>query len=442
MLRLVVVLLLVIDVFNILWDVPSLPAWLFKPYHDHYALFYGKLSPWNGPLTSLSDYLVVNGIFLFIIVSWLLYLALRRRSLLGGLLRATLRGRSPGHYMRLARALSRARAPWDGLELMGVTAVLIAALALVAAGLPLFGVLLPVLVLTGLPFLRPGTPPTTRLALLMVFMGLGISWGVEMVVVAPDIGRMNTVFKFYLQLWVLWGIVAAVGLAALLRPWGRRLSARWVWVLQVLWTVTLVALVFCGLLYAPTATRAKIEDRFVQTPPTLDGMAFMRQTVWHTVWRAPGQQNVFAPKEHDYRVELVWDYQAIRWLQDHADGSPVILEATSGDNYRWDLRVSIYTGLPAVVGWDWHQRQQRGDYAPQVAQRIADVFTMYSDPNVPRTLELLRKYHVKYIYVGDLERMYYDPAGLDKLAMMKDVYLDEVYRNPRTVIYQVRGWQP
>jgi len=201
-------------------------------------------------------------------------------------------------------------------------------------------------------------------------------------------------------------------------------------------------LLLCGMLYPPTATRARIEDRFVPTPPTLDGMAYMRESVWYTTWRTPGQQDGATPPERDYEVELVWDYQAIRWLQDNVAGSPVILEGTTGIFYRWDCRVAIYTGLPDVVGWDWHLQQQLGTYAPQVSQRLGDVFTMYGSPNVPQTLELLRKYHVKYVYVGDLERIYYDPAGLYKLEAMKDVYLDEVYRNPHVVIYQVRDWQP
>ncbi len=426
-------------------------GWLFQPYHDHYVLFYSKLEPWTGERTVLGDYLLVNGIFLFIIVSWLVYWWLRRGSLVGGVLRAALQGRAVGRYMHLARLVSRGRSPWDGLELWGATAVLIAALALVVAGLPLFGVLLPVMVLVGILLLRPETAPPARLTLLMVLMGLGISWGVELVVVAPDVGRMNTVFKFYLQLWVLWAIASAVGLAMLFQPLSLNPPGRSVGyaayrkrragsLLKVTWTAGLLVLLGCGMLYPPTSARAKIEDRFVPTPPTLDGMAFMRQAIWYTAWRTPGPEGN-AP-ERNYQVELVWDYQAIRWLQDNVVGSPVIAEGSTGIFYRWDCRVAIYTGLPDVVGWDWHLQQQLGTYAPQLRQRYADLTTIYGEDDVPRTLEVLRKYHVKYIYVGDLERIYYDARGLAKLEAMKDVYLDEVYRNHHVVIYQVRDWQP
>ncbi len=47
-------------------------------------------------------------------------------------------------------------------------------------------------------------------------------------------------------------------------------------------------------------------------------------------------------------------------MQRNIEGSPVIAEAHGSNPYRSIAnRVAMYTGLPAIVGWDWHQRQQR-----------------------------------------------------------------------------------
>ena len=77
-------------------------------------------------------------------------------------------------------------------------------------------------------------------------------------------------------------------------------------------------------------------------------------------------------------------------------------------------RVSVHTGLPSVIGWDWHQQQQRWGYKSMVADRIRDVDTIYNTTDVNEALDLLRRYDVAYIYLGQVERLYYDDAGLEK----------------------------
>ena len=52
--------------------------------------------------------------------------------------------------------------------------------------------------------------PAHLFMLAMVAVALGIGMGVDIVTIGNDIDRMNTVFKLYLNAWVLFGIVAAV----------------------------------------------------------------------------------------------------------------------------------------------------------------------------------------------------------------------------------------
>jgi uncharacterized membrane protein len=98
----------------------------------------------------------------------------------------------------------------------------------------------------------------------------------------------------------------------------------------------------------------------------------------------------------------------------------------------------MFTGNPAVVGWDFHERQQRGIASPfAVEARIADVQRAYGtrDPDV--AYRLLHKYGTKYIVVGPLERAYF-PRGQRKWATRAGSLWDVAYRNAGVTIYRMR----
>jgi uncharacterized membrane protein len=141
------------------------------------------------------------------------------------------------------------------------------------------------------------------------------------------------------------------------------------------------------------------------------------------------------PKGPQY--DLKWDLEAIQWLLDNVEGSPVILEGHTPE-YRWGARYSINTGLPTVLGWNWHQRQQRAAADDQMVwKRADDVATIYNVPDWLSAESLLRKYGVRYIIVGPLERAYYEPVGLAKFEeMASEGELRVVFRNEEVTIYE------
>ena len=247
-------------------------------------------------------------------------------------------------------------------------------------------------------------------------MGLAIAAGVDIVRIEGDIGRMNTQFKYYLEVWVLFSAASAFFLWQLVERCRERLRWR-----QAVWVGVLLLLVSSSLIYTIWGTKSRLADRFDHGPLTLDGAEYMARAVH---W------------EQEQPIALRWDLEAIEWLQDNVEGSPVVLEA-HGDQYRWNGRIAKYTGLPTVLGWPWHQVQQRMDYERTVRQRAVDVQVLYDTGDLVHAKELLDRYEVTYIVVGELERIYYSDAGLRKFQdLSKAGYMRPVYENEQVVIYQ------
>jgi len=119
-------------------------------------------------------------------------------------------------------------------------------------------------------------------------------------------------------------------------------------------------------------------------------------------------------------------------------GSPPILEGVT-PQYRWGARMANNTGLPTLVGWQWHEEQQRGKLSYLVDGRVALVQDLYTTTDQARTLQTLHDYHVAYVVLGDLERNYYPGPGLNKFDAMVGHGLELVFQNERTKIYRVTG---
>jgi len=190
-----------------------------------------------------------------------------------------------------------------------------------------------------------------------------------------DLERMNTVFKLHFQAWVVLGLGSALALWRLeqeILPRMRRVGRR-------TWYTAFVMLVLAVLVYPVVATYVKC-GRF-RVRPTLDGMAYI--AVQH-----PG------------------DYGAIEWLNERVPGAPTIVEA-AGPPYSYYARFSTNTGLPAVLGWGNHELLWRNE-AGLVGEREDDIRLLYEIGDPERAQEIVEKYGVAYICLGEVERAAYD----------------------------------
>ncbi len=240
--------------------------------------------------------------------------------------------------------------------------------------------------------------PSTLFVLLIIATGLVLTLSVEFVYLRDTFGtRMNTVFKFYYQAWVLLALASAYGVYYVIEK-AKGLG-------RSLFLVGVAVLVVLGMVYPLAAGFDKAGGFAPQ--PTLDGLAWVRQ---------------HSPDE----------YAAVQWLNENVSGTPVILEVTGGSFTEY-ARVSSRTGLPTVLGWGGHELQWRGNY-DEPGRREPDINAIYSSTDVQRILTLFEKYGITYVYVGSLERGKYNPAALAKF----DRFMDVAFQQGNVTIYKRR----
>ncbi len=253
---------------------------------------------------------------------------------------------------------------------------------------------------------RVSLPAVLPFVLLLVLTGTLLVLGPEFIYLKDNFGqRLNTIFKFYYQAWVLFGVAALFGLDYLLRNFK---------IVGIIAAAGYGAALVVSLLFPYYAIQSRAveyrgalasEDR---APATLDGLSHI------------GRYN---PDE----------LEAIAWLRTNVSGTPVILEAVGGQ-YTGFGRISANTGLPTVLGWAGHEYQWRGS-TPEPAQRGSAVAAIYDGLDWEQIEALLEEYDVTYIYLGALERNTYGSRAEE----LFDLNLNLAYQNDSVKIYQ---WTP
>ena len=386
-------------------------AWAFAmPYTSWYAASYDSVQLWRGGKTPLWAYLDIHGLFLFLLVSLLIW--------------------DSAHWLRTTR-VSSLQAKWTQLlwAVAGTLAALLLSIALTLAHYQVALIALPLVVWIAWLFFRPGQSRAMRFALVLAGLSLAMTLGVEIIVIGGDIGRQNTVFKFYIQAWLLLSVAGGVAFACLLQA-----SDHFSSTLRAIWYTPCIALLVIAGLFPIMATRGRSLDRMApDTPLTLNGLDYMRRAT-HSQYPESGGLNA--------RIPLATDHALIRWLQENVSGSPVIMEGRHlPSEYQYNGRISIATGLPSVLGWNFHQRQQRMLYPMHhlVNQREANVREFYHSASIDKAVDLIHHYSVKYIIVSDYEAAHATPEGLAKFEqMVNSGLLTVAYAVDGGAIYEVQ----
>ena len=211
--------------------------------------------------------------------------------------------------------------------------------------------------------------------------------------------RMNTIFKFYFQTWILWGLVAAFGTAILLKE----LKKTWKWV----HSVGLTVLILMALAYPVFGLLTKTNN-FKPGVWTLDGTAYMQ---------------IYDPD----------DVAGILWLQQAPLG--VVAEAISG-SYTQFARISEMSGQQTVLGWPGHESQWRGG-ATEIGTREQDIAQLYKTTSWTEAEKIINQYNIRYIFVGGLERSAY---RISEAKFQNNLKI--VFQKGSVTIYEYSGIAP
>jgi YYY domain-containing protein len=243
----------------------------------------------------------------------------------------------------------------------------------------------------------------TAFLLLLVLLGVGLTLVPEYIYLLDQFGtRMNTIFKFYFQTWIVWGIAAAYATVIILRE-SRGVAGLFA-------KTFIVVTVLIGLIYPYFAIkdvtnnfqpRTYSQDGELQPDWSLDGALYLKRSL---------------PDE----------MAAIAWLSEAPLGT--VAEAVGG-SYTNFARVSTYSGQPTVLGWPGHESQWRGG-AAEMGTRESDIEQLYRSGQWDTVRTILDQYGIRYVFLGDLEYSKYNAS-----TKVFDAYLTPLFVSGNVIIY-------
>jgi len=237
-------------------------------------------------------------------------------------------------------------------------------------------------------------PSVNLMVIILIIMGIGLTLTPEFFYLRDQFGtRMNTIFKFYFQAWIVWGLAAAYCTLVLFS-------------MKDLFSRLFLPVGLVSLLVGLVIPAAGFNERFynlVSQHPDLDGASYITH---------------YAPD----------DTAAIAWLRQAPLG--VIVEAVGGD-YTDFARYSTFSGQPNILGWVGHESQWRGG-GQEMGSRQADIELLYRTGLWREAQTILSRYHVRYVVVGSRETGTYQ-ANTAKFAN----HLQPVFHNGGVTIFEV-----
>jgi len=260
---------------------------------------------------------------------------------------------------------------------------------------------------TSINYLPISTSPPNLFTILLILLGALLVLGPEFFFLRDLFGwRMNTIFKFYFQAWLVWSIAAAYGSIVMF--------VYLKGILGNLFRLVFVLLLGMSLVY-PYFSLWNKTNGFQPSEWTLDSTAYLL---------------------NDSTEEMA----AIAWLETAPFG--VVAEAvpSSGGSYTQYGRVSMLSGLPAVLGWVGHENQWRGG-GDVLGSRQNDLERLYCSRDWIETQAILDQYNIRYVFLSTLEHTTYKSTSCS-IGVVENKfqrYLNPVFQQGQVMIFEYMG---
>jgi len=265
-------------------------------------------------------------------------------------------------------------------------------------------------------YLPTSAEQSQTFAILLATLGLLLVFAPEFVYLRDNFGtRMNTVFKFYYQGWLLFGLCSSYAIMTVVPGlFGKGLWPKGPRVQRIATVCGILSLlgIGLGLFYTVPALITKT-DRFRMATPTLDATAYI----------AVGSPNEMA---------------AVDWVRTNTAPDALVVEGKGASYDAGRNRISTLTGRPTLLGWDGHESQWRGKAYGTMAQGRPEVLELiYSRGSTDEVIQALAQWQIDYVYVGPTERGQYGMTSLAKERLT--AAMDLVFEQGDVRIYRRRS---
>lgn len=210
--------------------------------------------------------------------------------------------------------------------------------------------------------------------------------------------RMNTIFKFHYQVWIVFSITSGITLKFLLQYNLRNIT-------RIILSISLLILATSNIYFVTASYLTKIKESSNSNP----NLSSINQL------------------ENDTNK-----YELIKYLMLNSNHNDVLIE-TQGKSYTHDSQISSESRIPTILGWVGHQLQWRSNHN-DIYNREKDIDTFYISNDSQEIINIINKYSITMIILGPNEIEKYNINSLDKFLDISEI----IYKNNDYTLLRVQ----